>query len=84
MSNIYRLIIFLLFFIFGCAPNVIKENKITQKIDSLDMNIFSKNGDKIYSIASPNSSYNNSELIFELKRPIIHIFKGEETKYIII
>ena len=83
MNNIYRLIIFLPFVILGCAPNVINENKVIQKIDSLDMNIFSKRGDKIYSITSPNSSYNNSELIFELKNPIINIFKGEETKYII-
>jgi len=47
------------------------------------MNIFSKNGDKIYSITSPNSSYDNIELEFELKKPIINIFNGEKTKYII-
>ncbi len=67
----------------GCAPNVIEENKVIQKIDSLDMHIFSKRGDKIYSVTSPNSSYNNIELKFELKKPIINIFKGEKTKYII-
>ena len=83
MSNIYRLIIFLPLFILGCAPNVIDENKIIQKIDSLDMTIFSKNGDKIYSITSPNSSYDNIELKFELNKPIINILNGEETKYII-
>ena len=83
MTNIYRLIIFLPFIILGCAPNVIEENKVIQKIDSLNMNIFSKEGNKIYSIASPNSSYNIGELKFVLKKPIINIFKGEETKYII-
>ena len=83
MNNIYRLIIIIPFVIFGCAPNVIKENKVIQKIDSLDMNIFSKSGDKIYSINSPKSSYDNIELKFELKKPIINILKGEETKYII-
>ena len=67
----------------GCTPNVMEENKVIQKIDSLDMNIFSKSGDKIYSITSPNSSYNNIELKFELKKPIINIFNGEEVKYII-
>ena len=67
----------------GCAPNVIDENKLLQKIESLDMNIFSKKGDKKYSISSPNSSYDNIELKFELKKPIINIFNGEETKYII-
>jgi len=67
----------------GCAPNVIDENKVIQKIDSLDMTIFSKSGDKIYSITSPNSSYDNIELKFELKNPIINILDGQKTKYII-
>jgi len=67
----------------GCAPSVIDENKVIQKIDSLDMTIFSKSGDKIYSITSPNSSYDNIELKFELKKPIINIVNGKETKYII-
>ena len=47
------------------------------------MTIFSKSGDKIYSITSPNSSYDNIELKFELKKPIINILNGKETKYII-
>ena len=84
MSNIYRLIIFLPLFILGCTPNVIEENKLVQKINSLDMNIFSKKGDKIYSITSTDSSYNNSKLLFNFNKPTINIFKGEETKYIII
>ena len=83
MSNIFRLIFFLPLVTLGCAPTLIEENKIIQKIDTLDMNIFSKEGDKIYSITSPNSSYDNIELKFELKKPIINIFNGKETKYII-
>ena len=83
MSNIYRLIIFLPLFMLGCAPNVIDENKVIQKIDNLDMTIFFKSGDKIYSITSPNSSYDNIELKFKLKKPIINILNGKETKYII-
>jgi len=67
----------------GCAPSVIDENKVIQKIDSLDMTIFSKSGDKIFSITSPNSSYDNIELKFELKKPIINILNGKETTYII-
>jgi len=47
MSNIYRLIICLPLFMLGCTPNIINENKVIQKIDSLDMTIFSKSGDKI-------------------------------------
>ena len=67
----------------GCSPNVIDENKVIQKIDNLDMTIFSKSGDKIYSITSPNSSYDKIELKFDLKKPIINILNGEETEYII-
>ena len=83
MSDIYRLIIILPLFMLGCAPNVFDENKVKQNINSLDMTIFSKSGDKIYSITSPNSSYDNIELKFELKKPIINILNGEVTKYII-
>ena len=83
MSNIYRLIIFLPLFMLGCAPAVIHENKVIQKIDSLDMTIFSKSGDKIYSITSTKSSYDIGELKFELKKPTIIIYKGKETRYII-
>ncbi|MBO6975712.1 MAG: LPS export ABC transporter periplasmic protein LptC [Prochlorococcus marinus CUG1435] len=68
---------------FGCKLNEIKEYKVIQKIDNLDMNIFSKSGEKLYSISSTNSIYNNNELKFELKKPTINIFKGDEPKYII-
>ncbi len=67
----------------GCAPNVIDQKKIIQKIDSLDMTIFSEKGTKLYSITSQNSSYDNIELRFELKNPIINILNGKESKYII-
>ena len=83
MSKIYRLIISLPLFMLGCTPNVIDEKKVIQKIESIDMTIFSKSGDKIYSITSPNSSYDNIELKFELKKPIINILNGKKTKYII-
>ena len=84
MTNKFRLIIFLPFLLLGCSPNVIEENKLVQKIENLDMDIFSKKGDKIYSISSPDLIYNNSKLKFELNKPIVKIFKGEETKYIIL
>ena len=47
------------------------------------MNIFSKRGDKIYSITSPYSSYDNKELKFETEKTTINIFNGEEIKYIV-
>ena len=83
MNNICRLIIILPIFIIGCTPNQLEENKVIQKIESLDMNIFSKEGDKIYSIKSPNSKYDNIQLKFNLKKTTINIFDGEVIKYVI-
>ena len=83
MKNIYKFLFFIPFFISGCSANVIEENNIIQKIDSLDMNIFSKRGDKIYSISSPYSSFDNIKLKFSLKKTTINIFSDEEIKYII-
>ena len=47
------------------------------------MTVFSKKGDKLYSITSPYSTYNNIEHKFQLKKTSINIFEGEEIKYII-
>ena len=82
MSRIYKLI-FLPFFILGCKPNVIEENKIIQRINNLDMNVFSMRGEKIYSITSPYSSFDKNQLKFKSKNTNINIFNGEEIKYII-
>ena len=83
MNNINILKYFLPFFILGCSPNVVEENRVIQKINSLDMNVFSKTGDKIYSITSPDSKFDKIKLVFNLKRTTINIFKGEDIKYII-
>ena len=83
MNNIYKIIIFFPILILGCNTNVIEENKVNQKIDRLDMDIFSNRGEKIYSITSPYSSFDKNKQKFQLKKTIINIFNGEETKYII-
>ena len=83
MNNIKILKIFLPFLILGCASNVVEENKVIQKINSLDMNVFSKKGDKIYSITSPDSKFDKIKLVFNLKETTINIFNGEVIDYII-
>ena len=83
MNKIYRIIFFLPILILGCTPNVIEENKVKQKINSLDMDIFSNKGEKIYSITSPYSSFDKNKQKFQLQKTIINIFNGEEIKYII-
>ena len=47
------------------------------------MNIFSKSGNKINSIKSPNSNFDKIKLVFNLKKTTINIFNGEEIKYIL-
>ena len=83
MNNILKLIIFFPILIFGCTSNVIEESKIKQKIDNLDMIIYSEKGDKIYSIISPNSTYDKIQLNFNLKETTINIFEGENIRYVI-
>ena len=83
MNRIFRLISFLPILILGCTPNAIEENNVKQKIDNLDMIIYSKKGDKIYSIISPNSTYDKIQLHFNLKKTTINIFEGEDIKYVI-
>ena len=74
MNRIYRLISFPLILLIGCTPNVIEENKVKQKIDKLDMDIFSNKGEKIYSITSPHSSFDKNMQKFQLQKTIINIF----------
>ncbi len=83
MNNIYRLLLILPVVILGCTPSKIEENKAIQKIVRLDMNIFSKKGEKIYSITSPNSKYDKVKLRFNLKGTTINIFEDDDIKYII-
>ena len=83
MIKFNKLIIFIPILIFGCSPNVMDGDKVIQKIEKLNMNIFSKGGNKIYSIISPNSKYDKVKLEFNLKRTTINIFDGEDIKFII-
>ena len=83
MNNINILKFFLPFVLLGCAPNVVEKNRVIQKINSLDMNVFSKTGNKIYSITSPDSKFDKIKLVFNLKKTTINIFNGEDIKYIV-
>ena len=83
MNNLFNLLILVTLFIIGCAPKLIEENKFTKEINNLNLNIFSKNGDKKYSINSPYSTYDNQINKFQFKKSTINIFQEGETKYII-
>ena len=47
------------------------------------MNIFTKTGDKKYSIKSPYSIYDNIKNKFQFKKTTINIFNDGKTKYVI-
>ena len=83
MNNIYKSIIIFPFLLLGCKPNVTEVNRIMQKIDSLDMNIYSNQGEKIYRIISPNSSYDIIRQTLNLKDTTINLYSNKELKYII-
>ena len=83
MNKTRFLVIIITFFFLGCTPNVIEENRVTKKINNLDLNIFSKGGDKKYSIKSPYSTYNNFINKFQFQKTTINIFQDDKTKYIL-
>ena len=83
MNNIYKVIIILPILILGCAPNVSEEKQVAKEINSLNLNIFSKNGEKKYSISSPHSIYDSFKNKFQFQKTTINIFQDDKTKYII-
>ena len=83
MNKLFCLLTIIPFFVLGCTANVIEESKVSKEINNLNLNIFSKNGDKKYSIESPYSTYNNFINKFQLQKTTINIFQEGKTKYII-
>ena len=83
MKNSLSLISLILFLVIGCKTRSPEKDKIIQKIDTLNMDIYSKEGSKIYSINSPESNYDQKNNIFNLKKTTINIFKDNSIIYTI-
>ena len=83
MNNLYKLILILPIFISGCAPNIIEKKDFTKEINNLDLNIFSENGEKKYTITSPYSIYDSFKNKFQFQKTTINIFQDDKIKYII-
>ena len=83
MNKLFKLLFLIPIFIVGCKSNSLVNKDFSQVIDNIDMNIFSSDGEKLFSIKSPYSSYENNSNIFKLKETTIHILKNNETEYII-
>ncbi len=83
MNKFFKLLFLIPIFIVGCKSNSLINKDFSQVIDNIDMNIFSTEGEKLFSIKSPYSSYENNSNIIKLKETTIHILKNNETEYII-
>ena len=83
MIKYFKIIILVQYLILGCKYNPINEKIFLQRIDSLDMNIYSSQGEKIYTINSPESNYDRETNTFNLEATTINLYKNEILKYII-
>ena len=83
MNKLSILLIFILLTIFGCKNKELDEKYLSQIINTLDMNIFSKDGEKLLTIESPHSSYDKEGNTFNLKKTTINLFKDSKIEYII-
>ena len=83
MNKFYKILILVPYLILGCKYEPIDEKILLQRIDSLDMNIYSSQGKKIYTIKSPESNYDRDSNTFNLKETTINLYNNEKIKYII-
>ncbi len=83
MNRLYKLLLVLPLIIIGCKNKEIDENYLSQSINTLNMNIFSKEGEKLISIKSPYSKYDKERNTFDLKETTINLFKDNNLEYII-
>ena len=83
MNKFTKLLLLIPIIIIGCKNTDNTNKKFSQVIDKFDMNIFSTEGEKVLSIKSPSSRYENSSNIINLDETKIHLFKNNEIEYII-
>ena len=83
MNRLYKLLLVLPLIIIGCKNKEINENSLSQSINTLNMNIFSKEGEKLISIKSPYSNFDKERNTFDLKETTINLFKDNNLEYII-
>ena len=83
MNRLYKLLLLLPLIIIGCKNKEIDIKYLSQNINTLSMNIFSKQGEKLLSIKSPYSNYNKESNTFNLKKTTINLFNDNKLEYII-
>ena len=83
MNKINKLLLIFLVLSYGCK-NINNDKKIiSQSINSFNMNIFSNEGNKLYSIKSPYSIYDRENSILNLKSSTINLYTKNKAEYII-
>ena len=83
MNRLYKLLLVFSLIIIGCKNKEIDEKYLSQSINTLNMNIFSREGEKLITIKSPYSNYDKERDTFDLKETTINLFKDEKVEYII-
>ncbi len=84
MNRLCKYLFLIAILIAGCKTIEIDDKTISQSINSLNMNIFSNEGNKLLSIKSPYSSYDKDKNTFNLKETKIYLYKNNQSEYIII
>ena len=83
MNKFNKVLIVILILISGCKTKQFNEEKMSQRIDSFNMNIFSNQGNKIFTIKSPFSIYDKAKNIIKLESTTIYSFNNNEAEYVI-
>ena len=83
MIKLYNLLLLIPIIILGCKTREINEKEISQSINTLYMNIYSNDGNKLLSIKSPYSNYDIQKNSFNLKETTIKLFNDNKSEYII-
>ena len=83
MNRWFKLCLILPLIIIGCKNKEIDEKYLSQSINTMNMNIFSRKGENLITIKSPYSNYDRERNTFNLKDTTINIFKDNNLEYII-
>ena len=79
----YTLIIILLVLNSGCSSIIKKKKDINLTIENFNMTQFTQEGEKLYSITSPKSTYINEELKYKLDKTYIRFYDDNQLQYTI-
>ena len=83
MIRLYNLLFIISIIIVGCKTREIDNKTINQSINSLFMNIYSNDGEKLLTIKSPQSNYDIKKNTFILDKTTIKLFNDNVSEYII-